>query len=144
MAEGTIFTQKTTFGISSGPSYTGQTSVGPGANGNADLLIDAPIAHHASPGSNLVTVYNNTIDHTKVTAFGFKASLTAANGATSPTVTVTFTGGLSGPADLSYTLADGQEISFVTNPLTANPTSITVEPDATADFAVVGIVHRDI
>ena len=89
--------------------------------------------------------YDNTIDHTKVTAFGFKASLTALNGNSgTPSVIVTFTNGLSGSNPLSYTLTDGQEVSFTSNPLTADPTSITVQPDATSDFEVVGIVHRDI
>ena len=145
MSVGTIFTKKSSFGTNNGPTFTGQTSVGPGANGNNDILIDAAVPHHASPSSNLVTVNNETIDRTKVTAFGFKAQLSALNGNTgTPFVIVTFVGGLSGPADLSYTLHDGEEVSFVTNPLTENPTAIKVQPDDISDFEILGIVHRDI
>ena len=145
MSIGTTFTQNTTFGVSSGPSYTGAKSVGPGTNGNADILLDAPVAHYASPSSNPVTIYGESIDYTKVTAFGFKAVLTSLNGNVStPSVTVTFTGGLSGPTDLSYVLLDGQQVSVTANPLTADPSAIKVTPDATSDFEIQGIVHIDV
>jgi hypothetical protein len=135
---GSTFTVLGRFGVSSGPTYTGQTSVAPGVTGNDTLLIDKVIAAGAVPQD-----IGSAILKADVEGFGFVATLTALNGnAGTPSITVRMVDAGAGGADLEYVLEDGEQVSFIGNDqMTGDATGLTVLPDTVSDFTLSGMIQ---
>jgi hypothetical protein len=147
MPIGTAYTQTTTFGVSNGPTYQGQTTVpavllgtetyrnmsGQILQGGGDIDLDSSgflIANWLAMGFTAV------LDPVQ-TGTPTPAELLAA------AVVINFEHGLAGGAtDWTFTLGVGQAISWVVVPtlLVSNVVSIFVTPDANCDVDVYGLL----
>jgi hypothetical protein len=139
------YTQRTDFGISNGPTFSGTTVVPDTGTGTENFR-----AYSASALNTATT----TIDAVgflvaNLVAFGFKMSVDAVqSGAPTPaelaaaTVTVHIKNVDGGAADYDIVLAVGEADSYTTIPavFTNDCTSITVDGDAVVDCVIEGIV----
>lgn len=135
---GSTFTIGTQFGVSSGPTYTGSTSVEPGDTGNVIVNLDKLIPAGNSP----LTILTDSINVADVQAFGIATKTIDLNSnANTPHVHVIFNGA-SGGSDLSFLQQAGEAVAYPTaasGGWTANTNtavSISVTPDVTSNTQV--------
>jgi len=139
------YTQRTDFGVSNGPTYSGTTVVPDTGLGTEN---------YRNYSASVLNTVATTIDAVgflvaNLVAFGFKMSVDAVqSGAPTPaelaaaTVTVHLKDVDGGIADYDIVLAVGEAASFVTIPATVTNdcTSITVTGDAVVDCVIEGLV----
>ena len=139
-----VFTQKTSFGVSTGPTYTGQSTV-TGTSMAEPRLYSANCLHGAN-----TTIDSSGFTYTNLLAFGFTMVLDPVQTGSptttqlaNATVTVHFTDALSGGAtDYTFAVPVGAQTSYVVIPalIAHNAVSIIVYGDTYCDCDIYGIV----
>ena len=145
-ATGTAYTQQTTFGVSNGPTYQGQTIVPPVLTGtetyrnySAQVLFGASgqviDAVGFAQANWLAMGFTMVLDPVQ-TGTPTPAELLAA------TVTIHLKDCVGGVADFDIVLGVGQSASWVVIPasITDDCTSITIDGDANCDCDVYGLL----
>ena len=140
---GQPFKISTSFGTPIGPTYTGSTTIQPGANGGNIIGPIDQVVSLAITSSGDQTIYSSDIIASKVLALGFIATLvTAGSGTASVTVKLKAAG--TGSADVDFVLTPTQGnpngVAFPSAAaagIVGNITSITCTPSA--DGAVVEV-----
>jgi hypothetical protein len=140
------YTQRTDFGVSNGPTYSGTTVV--------PDVVGTGTENYRNYSAAVLNTIVTTIDAVgflvaNLICFGFKMSVDAVqSGAPTPaqlaaaTVTVHIKDVDGGIADYDFTLAVGEAESYVTIPavFTNDCTAITVTGDGVVDCIVEGLI----
>jgi hypothetical protein len=143
-APAVVYTQRTDFGVSNGPTFSGTTVVPDAGLGTENFR-----AYSASALNSVPTVIDAVgFLVANLVAFGFKMSVDPVqSGAPTPaellaaTVDVVIEDVLTG-ADLTITLAVGEAISYATIPatFTQDCLAIHVDGDTVVDCVVEGLI----